>query len=92
MLCLTVLGLQRFASLVFIFALGCDVSGNKCGVLNPCFVLTFFREMYSMTHVFIEVAAYLCGLMQRDQHAVLSSNPVEGIGFTPRLKKQTGLC
>lgn len=42
-----------------------------------------------MTHS-IEVASYLCSLMQRDQDAVLSGNPAEdaGISFTPRLQKQ----
>lgn len=31
--------------------------------------------MYSMTHVSIEVAAYLCGLMQHNQHAIIINNP-----------------
>lgn len=80
---LTALGLQIFFPL-FISAMTNTAAmyvKDKYCVLNPCFVLTFFKKkskMYTLTHVSIEVAAYLCSLMQRDRHVFLCSNPDGG--------------
>lgn len=70
----------NFFSLLFISAMTNTAAmyvKDKYCVLNLCFVLTFFffKVRCKLWHISIEVAAYLCSLLQRDQHVFLSSNP-----------------